>query len=79
MDYTKKVTDILKNNNNSLTGEEAGLMNKVWDYYDKKILFKLLNLYDNKDTIHGYKFRGGHAHCSRHEKYFDIVYNFIIN
>lgn len=46
---------------------------------DKKILFKLLNLYDNKDTIHGYKFRGGHAHCSRHEKYFDIVYNFIIN
>jgi hypothetical protein len=35
LDYTKKVTDILKNNNNSLTGEEAGLMNKVWDDYDK--------------------------------------------
>lgn len=42
-----------------------------------KTKFKLLDLSDKKDKIHGYKFRGGHAHCSRHDDYFNIVYNFI--
>jgi hypothetical protein len=45
---------------------------------NKQTYFKLFDLEKYKETINGYKFRGGHAHCSRHDKYFDTVYNFLI-
>lgn len=44
---------------------------------DKKTFIKLMDLSKHKDTINGYSFRGAHAHCSRHDDYFKIIYNFV--